>query len=187
MNPTIKAKNKKTGEVVEFYQVDYLTCIDTRIRYVSSGTEERSNLTEGEFNDLFEVVEEEKCSSSVVGQNTDKPISSNGENGIPKTDTLKKEDWRDIFKKVFVYEGNNGENTTTMMFRVLDDNSRTILRPEYIKAFIEEVITQEIAKAKEEIVEKIEDMKYTFPEMYEEFGDSYNNACDDIINLINNK
>lgn len=71
-NHTIKAKNKKTGEVVEFIVIDK--------GYENHYTQDNNLFyTKEGFDYSFEVVED-----------TDKPISSTGENGIHQTDTLKK-------------------------------------------------------------------------------------------------
>jgi hypothetical protein len=78
-NHTIKAKNKKTGEVVEFEAIDnYWGKNEYGYRNKYRAT---SIIEEWEFNDLFEVVEDKLADHIYVNSL------------LPQTDTLKKEDW----------------------------------------------------------------------------------------------
>jgi hypothetical protein len=98
-NHTIKAKRKITGTVYD------ITCIDSPYGgYIYIIDYLNTQYTEQQFNDLFEVVGDKNCSSSVVveDKNTliNKDIDSEIVAGagyqedkiIPQTDTLKKED-----------------------------------------------------------------------------------------------
>jgi len=146
-NHTIKAKNKKTGEVVIIYVIMDMYNYRKGVRHMS--------YTEKEFNDLFEVVEDKPFKIRKGGNSVANAMAYILET---QTDTLKKEDWEERFDKQF-------EEI------ILDQEVRTVVKG--IKHFI----TQEIAKAKEEIVEKIREYRKG-TEMEGHL------TCDEIINLI---
>ena len=203
-NYTIKAKNKKTGEIVDIKIIDKGNYFQYLWRKPIMEKEVIGYIDNiygyDEFNDLFEVVEnnKSKCCNKPVHVLPNGVICPTFNNGcgeycdvIPQTDTLKKEDWEEL----------------NDLFKVFDEyfdlKSKTrqhgIYTQVMLKAF-KHFITQEIAKAKEEI---IEDVKYSKLEHKEAITKmllktdgkiDFNGAMaildtfsNDIINLIKNK
>jgi len=155
-NHTIKAKNKNSQEIRD------INVIDEGDNFVYYDDEYKTYYDLKKFNDLFEVVED----------NTSKYWYSKENDNIPQTDTLKKEDWELDF------------DNDNQLAKDLGYAGYTLSQVFEIKQRIRNAVTQEIAKAKEEIVEKIKKNKTMFDNS--EWSKGYEDACDDIINLIQN-
>jgi hypothetical protein len=143
-NHTIKAKRKSDGNIVDINVIDngdtfeyYDDRYDCIYKY-------------DEFHDLFEIIdqhpirqEHERGDYDVIETGNDKFSVAYV---VPKPDTLEKEGWEEKFDKQFSHCFNIG-----------------VTPDDITKKNIKNFITQEIVKAKEEIVEMIEDEPTDFP------------------------
>jgi hypothetical protein len=182
---TIKARNKLTGEVVGFNAINE----GSYYSYVTYIGKDEKRYDKFEFNDLFEVVED--INHPYGGLEVYDVIEAGNDKFsiayvIPQANTLKKEDWETRFEKEFdkIYDNcgvGYGKN----------------------QAGLKHFIAQEIAKAKEEIVDKVEKLRKEprliptscpdgmigclvahFEKKYTSEDKGYNQAIDDIISLI---